>query len=100
MGVFQKLKHEKDQISSKSRLRRQLEIHTLSVRQPVCKWVEVNDTALYKYLPMQQTMSKEAGLSHSLNTPQTVFLFSLPKPDINLKRFHNMLPFRKWISIL
>lgn len=31
MGLFHRLKHEKDQISSKIRLRSQLEIHTLSV---------------------------------------------------------------------
>jgi len=43
--------------------------------------------ALRKYLPTQLIMFKKAGLSHSPNTPQhSVFLFSLPKLDTDLKK--------------
>lgn len=49
---------------------------------------------------MQRFMFQKTGLSHSVNTPQhSVFLFSLSKQDIDLKRLYNMPPFVKWVRI-
>lgn len=45
-------------------------------------------------------MFQKTGLSHSVNTPQhSVFLLSLSKQDIDLKRLYNMPPFVKWVRI-
>lgn len=98
-AFFQGLRQEKDQISSQIGLRSPPKVHTLSVTQLVCKQVTVISMALHQYLLTRLIMFKKPGLSHSVNTPQySVFLFP-PKPDIDLKPFHNMLPFSKWTRI-